>query len=552
MNVAIAQINPTIGDIPGNIGKILSCIKRGRAAGTDLIIFPELTITGYPPKDLLCRDDFLNQVATALSDVVVPATEGIAILLGCPVREEGKLYNSALLIGGGRLIGRQDKSLLPNYDVFDESRYFRAAHLREPLEWAGLKLGVTICEDIWNDKDSWNRLYDINPVEELIRKGADLIVNISASPYHLGKHSLRLDILQAIAGKYKKGIIYANQVGGNDDLIFDGSSCAVGRSGILSCQAGSFREDFMMFPLEVLCEDGGPGVSPMREDIRWVYQALVMGIKDYLSKTGFKKAVVGLSGGIDSSVTAALAVAALGVDNVLGVSMPSRYSSEGSKDDARQLAENLGIEYRVIPIENMFSSYLEVMNGGLSPVGDLAEENVQARIRGNILMFISNREGYLTLTTGNKSEMAVGYCTLYGDMSGGLAVLADVPKVIVYKIADYINKDDEIVPSSVIQKPPSAELRPGQVDQDSLPPYEILDRILRPYIEDNVSLEGIVSSGFDRDMVLDVIRKVDLAEYKRRQAAPGLRITSKAFGVGRRLPIAQRMQPSCNIIPTPE
>ncbi|RKO66121.1 NAD+ synthase [Desulfofundulus salinus] len=585
MRIALAQLNPTIGDISGNVDKIRQAAGKARRIGAGLVVSPELAVTGYPPRDLLCRKDFLERVKRALEEDIAPLSNEIAILVGAPVRgtevpgEERStapdfLFNAALLYAGGKQIGRQDKSLLPNYDVFEESRYFRPAGRRIPVQLGEWSLGLTICEDIWNDKDYWNRqLYEVDPVEELVARGVDLLVNISASPYHYGKIRLRVDMLRSLARKHGRVIIYVNQVGGNDELIFDGTSLAVDASGNVVCLAQSFKEDLLVLEVEqhgsrwILAEtaaEAGPapdrdkpaaaannegrlspcGDLPARalpeEDISYVYRALVLGIADYMRKTGFRKALVGLSGGIDSSVTAALAAAALGPENVLGVSMPSRYSSPGSRYDARKLAENLGIAFREVPIEGMFSAFLEVMNQGGEPCGDLAEENIQARIRGNILMFISNREGYLTLTTGNKSEMAVGYCTLYGDMSGGLAVLADVPKVMVYQLARYINREREIIPHSVLVKPPSAELKPGQVDQDSLPPYEVLDAILQAYIEEEKPADEIAARGFDPDLVREVIRKVDRAEYKRRQAAPGLRVTSRAFGMGRRMPIAWR------------
>ncbi|GAF26279.1 NAD synthase [Moorella thermoacetica Y72] len=576
MRIAMAQLDPTIGDIGGSLAKIRQAVAEARQHGAGLVIFPELAVTGYPPRDLLCRHDFLERVERALAEDIAPLSRETAIIIGAPVRGRGNpafLYNAALLYSGGELCGRQDKSLLPNYDVFDESRYFKPATRRLPVFLEGLRLGLTICEDIWNDKDYWNRqLYDIDPVAEMLDQGAEILINISASPYHYGKIALRVDMLRSLARKYGRPILYINQVGGNDELIFDGTSLAIDANGNVVSLAASFAEDLVLLDLErpqtgaaltlKPVKRARPGAIPagvapeagrnetefltgeeivISEDISYVYRALVLGIADYLHKTGFRKALVGLSGGIDSSVTAALAAAAMGPENVLGVAMPSRYSSPGSRSDARKLAANLGIAFREIPIEGMFKAYLEAMNGGGPPRGDLAEENVQARIRGNILMFISNREGYLTLTTGNKSEMAVGYCTLYGDMSGGLAVLADVPKVMVYDLARYINRDREIIPADVLVKPPSAELKPGQVDQDSLPPYEVLDAILQAYIEEEKSAEEIAARGFDLDLVREIIRKVDRAEYKRRQAAPGLRVTSKAFGMGRRMPIAWRV-----------
>lgn len=407
-----------------------------------------------------------------------------------------------------------------------------------PLLFLDKKLGVTICEDIWNDKDYWDRRrYETDPVEELVARGAELIVNLSASPYHYGKRRLRADMLGSIARKYRRSVIFVNQVGANDELVFDGSSLVFDPQGCVVWQGRAFEEDFAVIDTEH--QKGVPlQPSEIPEDIRCVHDALVLGIRDYMRKTGFSRAVVGLSGGIDSSVTAALAAAAIGSENVLGVAMPSRYSSPGSVIDARNLARNLGIGWREIPIERIFNAYLEELNRGAAPLMDVAEENVQARIRGNILMFISNREGYLVLSTGNKSELAVGYCTLYGDMSGGLAVLSDVPKTMVYELARYINRDREIIPRSVLIKPPSAELRPDQFDEDTLPPYSVLDPILKAYIEENESPDEIAAQGFDRRLVEEIVRRVDRAEFKRRQAAPGLRVTSKAFGMGRRFPIA--------------
>lgn len=553
MKIAVAQLNPIIGKIKYNIARISQVIKICKNLKVNLVIFPELALTGYPPRDLLLRKDFLKQAEIALEKFVTPCSKEMGIIIGAPVRENGDLYNSALLYAQGKLAGRQDKTLLPNYDVFDESRYFKPAKERSPLIFDGVKLGLTVCEDIWNDKDYWNRnIYPIDPVEELFKQGADLIINISASPYYYGKINLRLDMIQKMAAKYQKVFIYTNQTGGNDELIFDGTSFAVDSQGKVMHRAGSFCEDLIFLKyvnntIEVNNRKSAgknifPGLktyhSQIPEDMGNVYQALVLGVRDYISKTSFSKVLVGLSGGIDSSVTAALAAAACGKENVLGVAMPSVYSSPGSLADARKLAENLGIAYREIPIQSVFKSFLNLFNEENTCLSDLAEENIQARIRGNILMFISNREGYLTLTTGNKSELAVGYCTLYGDMSGGLAVISDVPKTMVYKLAEYINLQQEIIPTSVLVKPPSAELKPGQLDQDSLPPYDVLDKILQAYIEENKTADEITALGYNHAVVREIIQKVNRAEYKRHQAAPGLKVTTKAFGWGRRMPIA--------------
>ncbi|ADL68437.1 NAD+ synthase [Thermoanaerobacterium thermosaccharolyticum] len=545
MKIALAQLNPTVGDIKNNCEKIIMYIKEAKKANMDLIVFPELSIIGYPPKDLLYNPDFLESSYSALNELILPETNDIGVIVGIATKDKEKdymLHNSALLLYNGKIIGQADKTLLPNYDVFDEQRYFEPAKSRTCFDFKGMRLAVNICEDIWNDKDFWERpRYDIDVLEEQYKLNPDIFINISASPYNLGKQELRTKMVKQISKKYKLPLIYVNQVGGNDELIFDGNSFAINSNGDRVVNLRSFSEDIAFVDTENL--DELKPLQEIKEDISWVHDALILGLRDYFRKTGFKKAVVGLSGGIDSAVTCALAVKALGRENVLGVSMPSRYSSEGSKDDARDLAQNLGIQYRVIPIEDVFKSYISIFNKDGNVLGDLAEENLQARIRGNYLMFISNREGYMVLTTGNKSEIAVGYCTLYGDMSGGLAVISDVPKTMVYELAKYINRDKIIIPLSTIEKAPSAELRPNQKDTDSLPPYEILDDILKSYIEDDKSISEIIADGYDKDLVRDVIRKVNNAEYKRKQAAPGLKVTTKAFGVGRRMPIAQRFRP---------
>jgi len=499
-----------VGDLEYNTGKILEYINKANAAGSDLVIFPELSLTGYPPQDLLLNIQFLDVVEIKLQEIC-RAVGNTGVILGVPMRCTNGLYNTAVLMYKGELQNIQYKSLLPVYDVFDEKRYFEPAKARKCLLFKGSKLGLTICEDIWNDKDYWNRQrYDIDPLEELVQQGAEIIINLSASPYHYGKYALRTDMLSKVAAKHQVDMIYVNQVGGNDHLIFDGSSVVVNKAGTLCLQLNKFTEDFAVFDTGELGK--GTLYETVREDISWVYEALLLGTRDYLHKNGFSRALVGLSGGIDSSVTAVLAAEALGTENVVGVSMPSRYSSEGSKDDAHLLAENLGIEYRLLPIENIFKAYAELFNPEGRPIMDLAEENIQARIRGNILMFISNREGQMVLTTGNKSEMAMGYSTIYGDMAGGLSVLADVPKVMVYRLAEYINREREIIPQSVISKPPSAELRPDQKDEDNLPPYRVLDQILRAYIEEIKPIDEIVAMGHSRELVLDIARRVDAAE----------------------------------------
>jgi len=557
MKIAVAQLNPTIGHFQGNAEKIKRFIRKAREDRADLIIFPELAVTGYPPRDLLLYDAFLEQAEKTVVEEILPLTEGIAVLLGTPWREKDgagySLYNAALMLKDKKIISRHYKTLLPNYDVFDEYRYFTPAAKTSPVVLNGVKIAVTICEDICNDQDfGERRIYPNDPLEELFRQNPDLLINISASPYHLGKAGERAAMLRSLAAKYKMPLFYVNQVGGNDELIFDGSSVVCSESGKKIYQVEPFREALFYCQTEsmnitpVEAGDDLPGSFAVPdflqvEDVNWVYAALQRGLVDYMRKTGFKKVVIGLSGGIDSAVIAALAVAALGPDKVLGVMMPSRYSSEHSISDSRKLADNLQMETLLIPIEGPFQQFLDNLNEKGKPAMDLAEENLQARIRGNILMFISNRDSRMVLTTGNKSELAVGYCTLYGDMCGGLAVLADVPKQMVYRLAVYMNTlaGKELIPESIIKKPPSAELRPDQLDQDTLPPYEVLDQLLYHYIEENKHIDEIVAMGFERKLVENIIAKVDRSEYKRFQAAPVLKITTKAFGSGRRIPLAK-------------
>lgn len=536
MKIALSQINPTVGDLKGNLEKIIKEVNRARDLSSDLIIFPELSVIGYPPRDLIYNVELAKSIKEALNNSIAPLSYNIGIILGGPFYENGNIYNSALFFYNGSLFFRQDKTLLPNYDVFDETRYFKPAKDILSIVFKGEKLGITICEDIWNDKDYWNRkIYDVDPIERLVSQGVDIIINISASPYYYGKIPLRIDMLSYIARKYKKKIIYVNQVGGNDELIFDGTSLVIDENGYIIWKGKSFEEDFAV--IDLLNQPKGKFPENTNEDISNIYKALILGIKDYFTKSGFKKALVALSGGIDSSVVACLATSALGSENVLGVSMPSRYSSKESVIDAKELAKNLGIKFKLIPIGKIFSSFIEVLNVNSKPLIDMAEENLQARIRGNIIMFISNREGYLVLSTGNKSELAMGYCTLYGDMSGGLSVIGDIPKTTVYELARFINMEKEVIPKRVLTKPPSAELRPNQKDEDSLPPYYILDPIIKAYIEDNLPVERIVELGFDRELIENIIKKVDSAEFKRRQAPPVLKVTTKAFGIGRRMPI---------------
>ena len=504
-------------------------------------MLPELATTGYPPRDLLLRPHFIRR-NLALLDRLAAATGATGLLMGyvgCNTRRPGRdATNAAALLQNGRILATRTKTLLPTYDVFDEDRYFEPARDNAPVEFNGRMIGITICEDVWNDEDFWlDRRYRGNPAIELVAQGARTLFNLSASPWHLGKNQTRADMLSSLVAKARCPLVYCNLVGGNDELIFDGASMAFNAAGQLIAHAELFQEDW----LEVDTDRLGGTPTRTSSDEEQLYRALVLGLRDYLHKCGFKKALLGLSGGIDSALVACLAAAALGPENVHGISLPSQFSSQGSLDDARDLARNLGIRYDVIPIQPPF----EAVKTQLHPVfaglpEDTAEENIQARLRGVILMAMSNKFGALLLTTGNKSEMAVGYCTLYGDMCGGLSVISDVPKVMVYRLANWINREHVVIPCSSITKAPSAELRPNQTDQDSLPPYEILDAILDVYVVRGQSPAEIRAAGFDPAIVQRVVRQINLAEYKRRQAAPGLKVTSKAFGIGRRIPIAQR------------
>ncbi len=541
MKVAIAQIDTTVGDFAGNEAKLLDAYQRGVAAGADMVVAPELATTGYPPRDLLLRRGFVRRNLEVL-DRLAAATSSTGFMVGFvgenPARPGREVTNAVALLQNGRVIATRTKTLLPSYDVFDEDRYFEPAGGNEPVVFNGRKVGLTVCEDLWNDEDFWrNRRYRRNPAADLVAAGAEIIFNVSASPWHLGKNRVRHAMLASLAAKTRCPLVYCNLVGGNDELIFDGSSLAFNAAGALGGQGKAFAEDFLLVDT-----DGVAGVArnPLADEEK-LHRALVLGVRDYLHKCGFKSAVLGLSGGIDSALTACLAVAALGREHVRGVSLPSQFSSPGSLDDARVLAASLGIRYDVIPIRTAFETLKGELGGLFAGLPeDTAEENIQARLRGVILMALSNKFGSLLLTTGNKSELAVGYCTLYGDMCGGLAVINDLPKQWVYRLARWINRDREIIPSASITKPPSAELRPNQTDQDSLPPYDVLDAILDAYVVEGRSAEEIVRAGYDEPAVQRVVRLIDLSEYKRRQAAPGLKVTSKAFGVGRRIPIAQR------------
>jgi NAD+ synthase (glutamine-hydrolysing) len=543
MRIAIAQLNQTIGALSKNTAKVKDYILRAADHGASLVIFSELVLSGYPPKDLLLYNSFIDRERELLEKEIVPLTlSGPAVIIGSSHRQSGILYNAALFLEEGIIKSAHRKSLLPNYDVFDEERYFSPAHQRSVEIVGGLPTAITVCEDIWNDSDyNKKQLYGTDPLVDLFADGARLLINISASPYHLGKQRLREDLLAFLARKYKAGVIYVNQVGGNDELIFDGSSLVYNDRGELLYRAASFAEDLFYIESENLHKTTTNSFPPAEEKIAAVLEALTLGLRDYVAKTGFSKVVLGLSGGVDSALVAALAVKALGAENVLGLIMPSPYSSDHSVKDALALADNLGMKRRMIEINEPFTAYLRVLNQDGKAEQDLAEENLQARIRGNLVMHFSNREGYLALATGNKSELAVGYCTLYGDMAGGLAVIADLPKMMVYELANHINQisEKEIIPQNTIVKAPSAELRPDQKDEDSLPPYPLLDPILQLYIEENLSITEICQRGYEKEIVEKIVKMVDRAEFKRRQAAPGLRITTRAFGSGRRMPIAR-------------
>jgi NAD+ synthetase len=543
MKIALAQINTTVGDMTGNESKILAAYRRGAEAGADLVVFPELAVCGYPPRDLLLNKAFLRRNQETV-DRLAQATGATGLLVGFARPNEKRpgrdVANAAALLQNGNVIATRDKTLLPSYDVFDEDRYFEPAKENAPATFDGHPVGLTVCEDVWNDEDFWpERRYPKNPATELVAAGAEIVFNVSASPWHLGKNRIRHAMLAKLAAKMKHPLVYCNAVGGNDELIFDGGSLVYNGAGELIAEGRMFEEDFLI----VDTEQAATKEHRQYSDEEKLYKALVLGVRDYLGKCGFRSAVLGLSGGIDSAVTAVIAAEALGPDQVRGVAMPSRYSSPGSVDDAQQLAANLGIRFDVIPIEPMFEAaqgQLRDVFAGLKE--DTTEENIQARLRGVTLMALSNKFGSLLLTTGNKSELAVGYCTLYGDMCGGLAVISDVPKTMVYRLAPWINRERAIIPTATIEKPPSAELRPDQKDQDSLPPYETLDAILENYVVDGLSRDEIADRGHPPEMVDRILRLIDLNEYKRRQAAPGLKVTSKAFGVGRRIPVAQRFR----------
>ena len=545
MKIALGQINPTVGDFSGNSAKIIQFALQARNAGAGLILFPELAVSGYPPRDLVERPSFVARCRATVGRIATE-TQGIAVICGTITpadAESGKaVMNSAALLREGRIDFIQSKMLLPTYDVFDEMRNFAPAKSQQLFSICGKQMALTICEDAWNDKRFWNRrLYGVDPVEELVRAGGNFVLNISASPFWLGKRELRHDMLAAIARNQKVPVAMVNQVGGNDSLVFDGSSLVIAPDGQVIAQAKSFEEDLVYFDSEKLNGDMHPQIAGEEAS---AYDALVLGTRDYVQKCGFQRAIIGLSGGIDSALTASIAVDALGPENVIGVGMPGPYSSSGSIDDARELASNLKIRFELLSIQQIYEAARQTLApvfAGMPP--DATEENIQSRARGLLLMAMSNKLGALVLSTGNKSELAVGYCTLYGDMVGGLAVISDVPKTLVYRLSAYVNSRRKAIPEATIQKPPSAELRPDQKDSDSLPPYDVLDAILEDYVEDSRSAEQIARShNFDLSLVQRVIRMVERSEYKRQQAAPGIKISAKAFGYGRRFPIAAKAE----------
>ena len=545
MKIALGQINPTVGDFPGNSAKIIDFSKRAQAAGAGLVLFPELSVCGYPPRDLVERPSFVVQNRESVERIAA-ATRGIAVICGLvtPAHSEtGKsVMNSAALLMEGKIAFMQSKMLLPTYDVFDEMRNFAPAKSQDLFSFCGKRMALTICEDAWNDKQFWSRrLYTVDPVESLMRAGGDFLLNISGSPFWIGKREFRREMLASIARQHKVPVVFVNQVGGNDSLVFDGSSLVLNPEGQVVAQGRSFEEDLVYF-------DSNSLAGELHEQIAGndasAYAALVLGTRDYMRKCGFQKAIVGLSGGIDSALTAVIAADAVGPENVIGVGMPGPYSSQGSIDDARAVAQNLGIRFELLSINPTYEAYRRTLQETFAgQKEDVTEENIQSRARGTLLMALSNKFGAIVLSTGNKSELGVGYCTLYGDMVGGLAVISDVPKTLVYRLAHYVNSRRAVIPQATLEKPPSAELRPNQKDSDSLPPYEILDAVLEDYVEDSHSAERIAADrGFDIEVVRRVMRMVDRAEYKRQQAAPGLKISPKAFGYGRRFPIAAKSE----------
>ena len=542
MKIGLAQINTTVGDINGNRDRVIQALGRARDLGADIAVFPELCLTGYPPRDLLGLHGFVEANFRAVQEIAAHSGS-MGVVVGFvdrnPKKEGRDFYNAAAFLAEGKIQAVVHKTLLPTYDVFDEDRYFESAESVQVVRFRGQTLGISICEDAWNSEDFWSRpLYSTDPIRNQVEHGADLLINISASPYEMGKPRLRFQMLLDHVQKHRVPLVYVNLVGGNDDLLFDGNSLALGKNGNVIAQGRSFAEDLLIIDTES-AEDRGYQEGESLENL---FQALVMGTRDYARKCGFKSAVLGLSGGIDSSIVACIAVEALGAGNVLGVSMPSMYSAQESFDDARALARNLGMNFETIPIKSIYEVFKQSLAQIFSGLPENeTEENLQARIRGTLLMALSNKFGHLVLSTGNKSELGAGYCTLYGDMVGGLAVISDVPKTMIYKLAAHINRQREIIPRNTIERPPSAELRPDQTDQDTLPEYDVLDGILKARVEEQKSLDEIVAQGYDRPTVEKVVRMIQVNEYKRRQAAIGLKVTTRAFGPGRRMPIAMRL-----------
>jgi NAD+ synthetase len=546
MRIALAQVNYTVGAFEGNVARIEDAVRRAREARADLLLLSELATTGYPPRDLLTHERFVDANLEARDRIARLSTPDLGILVGCVERNASpggkRLFNTAALCHDGRVVSRHHKTLLPTYDVFDEDRYFEPGPSLAPMSFKGVRLGVTICEEAWNDPEFWpRRLYPRDPVADLAAQGVDLLLNISSSPFEMGKAAVRREMIRQHARRHDVPFLYLNQVGGNDELIFDGHSLGFDGQGELLLRAADFREDFLVVDVPLAGEAPAaerPIAAVSAAGCEEAWHALCLGLRDYVHKCGFRSVVLGLSGGIDSALCAALAAEALGPGQVTGIAMPTRFSSDHSLRDAETLAHALGIHYQVLPIDGIFQAFLD----GLAPIlpgpPGTTEENIQARIRGAVLMAFSNRHGAILLSTGNKSELAVGYCTLYGDMAGGLAVINDVPKTLVYDLARFVNRDREIIPASSLTKAPSAELRHDQTDQDTLPPYEIVDKVVEGYVERGLDVDALVAQGLDRVVVEDLVSKIDRNEYKRRQAAPGLRITSKAFGVGRRYPIA--------------
>ena len=539
MKIGIAQMNSIVGDLSFNADEIISRYQDLVSSGADLVITPELSVTGYPPRDLIFKSKFIDDNLKVI-EKIAEKVGNVPIVVGCidyNTQNTGNPFeNAAVVIKDHAIVGKVTKCLLPSYDVFDETRYFEPSKEVQVQVLSGMKIGITICEDIWSEDFLPSKLYVKDPAGELAKKGIDCLVNLSASPYHMGKPKDRHAMLSFLARRIHAPVVYCNSVGGNDELIFDGNSLAFSADGELISQGASFESQ------SILVDTESTKIS-VREDnqLEEIYNALVLGLRDYVTKCGFRSALIGLSGGIDSALTAVIAERALGADNVYGVTMPSEFSSSGSVNDSLSLAENLGIGFEEVPIKNSFAT----LKAELSEVfqnyeEDITEENMQARIRGLFLMSISNKKGHLLLTTGNKSELAVGYCTIYGDMCGGLAVISDLPKTLVYKLAKWINRKKEIIPWETIEKAPSAELKPNQKDQDTLPDYEILDQILELYVDQSISVSSIIAKGYDKDLVKWIASRVEMNEWKRWQSAPGLRVTSKAFGVGRRIPIAHR------------